>query len=143
MMLRAQALIAVSMLALVSGCGGPTGDPGGGWQVTLGGGFYVADFSPSISGIQMLLDGKVVQSISASPTLLMTAGVRQSLSVGTHTMTLKVVAQTGTAVNYTIYANVDMYQGTQGTDFRSFNWPSQTRTMKQGDAVEYSFKVPL
>jgi hypothetical protein len=107
-------------------------------------GLQVQDFSLSLSGVQLLVDGTVVYSSIQSPTLVMTSGFAgKPLSVGDHIMTVRITGQVGTSVSYVVSGFVDMSRGLPAADYRSHQWPERTMVLRVGEVVEFPFKVPL
>ncbi len=145
----AQYSVVVGLIAcLGAGCSstgpGDGSDPSTTWYVSGGAGLQDQAFGLTISGIQLLIDGKVVYSRSENPTIVMVAGFSPiPLAVGNHTMSLKVLGQQGTSVTYVVTGLIDMSLGQTGTETRSFHWPDQVKTLRVGDVVEFPFKVPL
>lgn len=135
------------VVALLLGCG-PTEPPPPPelWTVSGGAGLLLTDFatnfSPSITGIQILLDGKVISTETMSPTILANGGFSRQLSVGTHKMQLKLVSQTRVSVQYTVNASMQTYNADYSIR-GYFSWPERVVTLQAGDVIDFVFQVPL
>ncbi len=146
---RLQPLLLAALLTMAMGCsstGVEDGDTAAdAWWVAGTVAIVVRGGSdPVLTGIQVLIDGRVAYTHSGSPTVAMTGGFGlETLPQGNHVMKLKVVSQVGTTATYRVVAALQMSLGTSGTNTSSFNWPDQILTLRAGDEVEFPFKVPL
>lgn len=155
--------VAPFALALLSACGGGGGDGessnalnSGRYELTVSGAqleSYVAPFGEAtIRRVDLLLDGSTIASRSFSPaTTLGLIGTITDLrrNAGRHTLTFKIVEQTGTSSTYAVNPmGFILIQDTQGSFSRVVSLGRDsalnpyTAVLSTGGGISIDFDVP-